>query len=106
MPVKKEREEEAPVAKDSAEGGSSPAADRASGEENERPAFPSSIPSSLMMMFKREVSPSSTPDTQATSLTPGVIVQPATKVSPIAASKEQIRDERMREVAIDEPTHD
>lgn len=77
-------------------------------EESERPvAHP--IPAALMMMFKRELSPSAREGnaTSMVSSSPGVIVQPPTKqVSPIAAIKEEIRDERLREVAIDEPTHD
>lgn len=79
-------------------------------EESDKPLAPHGIPAALMMMFKRDLSPHSQ-EAHATSLVSsspgGVIVQASTKqVSPIAAIKEEIRDERMREVAIDEPTHD
>ena len=77
-------------------------------DESERPVQPHPIPAALMMMLKRELSPGSAQESQATTTTPGVIVQAQTtkQVSPIAAIKEEIRDERLREVAIDEPTHD
>lgn len=78
-------------------------------EESDRPAHPHAIPAALMMMFKRELSPS-TQESHASAMvssSPGVIVQASTKqVSPIAAIKEEIRDERLREVAIDEPSQD
>lgn len=75
-------------------------------EENDRPPHPINV--ALLKMFKRELSPTSQEGNTASlvSSSPGVIVQPPTKPSPIAAIKEEIRDERMREVAIDEPTHD
>lgn len=76
-------------------------------EDSDRPMHPHPIPAALMMMFKRELSPGSQESQAMVSSSPGVIVQPPTKqVSSIAAIKEEIRDERMREVAIDEPTHD
>lgn len=107
MAGKKGREEEPASTKESmAESGGESPDHRTTADDNDRPSYPHPIPSALMMMFKRDLSP----DNQATSLvssSPGVIVQPPTKqMSPIVATKEEIRDERMREVAIDEPTHD
>lgn len=82
-------------------------AESSAAEDSDRPMHPHPIPAALMMMFKRELSPGSQESQAMVSSSPGVIVQPPTKqVSSIAAVKEEIRDERLREVAIDEPTHD